>query len=367
MKVLIVTGSYPPMRCGVGDYSHSLVESLVANHEVEIGVLTSVTEVDKNDLTGVQIFPIIKKWNILEIFKIIKVIQYWSPDIVHVQYPTQAYKNNLLPWVVPMIAYLMGKKVVQTWHEIYSRIYAPILFLKAIVPSTLIFVRENYALNLHPHLRWAIWRKNTVFISNASAIPKMHLKTDENLLYRKKFIKKQNRLIVFFGFIYPQKGVELLFEIANPVSDQIIITGQFDENSIYFQKIEKLTLTKPWLGKVTITGFLEAVDAAKLLSVADAVILPFRATSGEWNTSIHSAVLNGAFVITTSLTKSGYDGNQNIYFAKVDNVEEMKAALAVYAGTRRKYNENIDTNKWVKIAKQHYFLYYNLLHKPVNK
>lgn len=363
MRVLIVTGSYPPMRCGVGDYSQKLVETLVAYHEIQVGVLTSIAGAYKDESNRIERFPIIEKWELLETFKVIKVIRNWSPDIVHVQYPTQGYKNGLLPWVIPIISYLMGKKVVQTWHEVYSRLNAPRLFFKAIVPSRLIFVREHHVTNLHPQLRWALWGKKTVFIPNASAIPHVELDEHKKYVIKKQYLKKQTRLIVFFGFVYPQKGVELLFKIADPAIDQIVIAGEADKNSAYFHEITKLASTQAWLGKVTITGFLPIAEAAALLAVADAVILPFRASSGEWNTSIHGAVLNGALVITTSLTKSGYDGKRNIYFAKVDNIEEMRLALSTYAGKRREYDADIDVNEWEKIEQQHYSLYKNSLLK----
>src|SRR5690606_8148761 len=121
MRVLLVTGSFPPMRCGVGDYSYNLAETLADDPKIHVGVLTSITggEMDKTD--GIEIFPVTESWSLSEALKIIKIIWHWSPDIVHVQYPTQGYGKGLLPWVLPIISFLMGKKVVQTWHEGYSR------------------------------------------------------------------------------------------------------------------------------------------------------------------------------------------------------------------------------------------------------
>jgi glycosyltransferase involved in cell wall biosynthesis len=361
MRVLMVTGSYPPMKCGVGDYSRNLAEALAVNHEFHVAILTSISGTGEDKAENLEIFPIMRSWGLAEALKVIKAIRRWSPDIVHIQYPTQGYGGGSLPWVLPMIAALMRRKVVQTWHEGYSGRDAPELFLKSIVPSWLIFVRPQYETKLHPHLRWALWRKRTAFISNASSIPRV--KPDEQMKdeIRKRYVKKQKRLIVFFGFVYPNKGVELLFAIADCALDQIVIAGGFDENSEYGRDIIKRASTEEWLGKVTITGFLPVADVAELLAVADAVILPFRTGGGEWNTSIHGAVLNGAFVITTSLTERGYDGKRNVYFAEVDNVQEMKLALGSYAGRRREYDADIDVNEWRKIGHQHRLLYESIV------
>ena len=345
------------MRCGVGDYSFNLAKALIAEPNIHVGVLTSALDKGADQLDRVEVFPIIKKWCLVEVLKVVKIIRIWSPDIVHIQYPTQGYGNGLLPWVLPIIAFFMRKKVVQTWHEVYSRRTAPKLFLKSIVPSGLVFVRPQYEESLHPQLHWALWGKKTKFIPNASAIPRVDFDNLERDVIKYRYLKNQQRLIVFFGFIYPHKGVELLFEIADSAVDHIVITGEVDKKDRYYQEILRRASTEAWLGKVTITGFLPVADVAELLSVADAVILPFRTGGGEWNTSIHGAVLNGAFVLTTSLFQSGYDKKCNVYYAKVDDIPEMKLALVNYVGSRRKYDVDIDRNEWQGIAKRHCLLY----------
>ena len=361
MRVLLITGSYPPMKCGVGDYTYNLVEALAGDPEIRVGVLTSVSGGEMGKTDGIEYFPVIKRWRLYEAWTIVKTIRMWSPDIVHIQYPTQGYGKGMLPWILPMISFLMRKKVVQTWHEGYGKRIAPKLFLKSIIPSRLVFVRPQYKENLDPLLCWALWTKKTEFIPNTSCIPRIDLDEQEKDELRRRYLRNQKRLVVFFGFVYPHKGVELLFEIADPASDQILITGEIDKKKDYFHKIMERASIRSWVDKVTITGFLPAVDMAALLAVADAVILPFKTGGGEWNTSIHGAVLNGAFVITTSLNQSGYDKKRNVYFAKVDDVQEMRSALAAYAGIRREYDPDIDKDEWRQIADEHRSLYESLL------
>ena len=361
MRLLLITGSYPPMKCGVGDYSYNLAKSLVTNPEIQVGVLTSICAGQVDKPTGVEIFPVMRKWGLLEAFKVKEVIRRWSPDIVHIQYPTQGYGKGLLPWLLPMICFLTGKKVVQTWHEGYGRASAPLLFLKSIVPSSLIFVRPEYKEGLDPWLRWALWKKRTLYIQNASGVPRAELSEQEKERLKKHYLKKQKRLIVFFGFVYPHKGAELLFEIADSALDQIVIAVEITGKWYFQRKIMAFAAVAPWIDKVTITGFLSASDAAALLTVADAVILPFRAGSDRWSTSIHAAILNRALVITTSMTQNGYDKKRNVYFAKVDDIQEMKSALAAYGGTRRKQDPDIDRDEWLKIAQEHGLLYRSFL------
>jgi len=361
IRVLLVTGSYPPMKCGIGDYSCKLAQSLSVSG-IKVGVLTSVFEGKLEGIKGIEIFPIIKKWGLRESLKAIWIIRSWRADIVHIQHPTQGYGNGILPWILPIISFLMGKKVVQTWHEAYGRRKALKLFLKSIVPASLVFVRPQYKDCLHPMLGWALWNKKIEFIPSASCIPRAVLNGQETEALRKHYLKKQKRLIVFFGFVYPHKGVELLFEIADPALDQIVIAGVIDQKEKdYLGKITRRASAEPWAGKVAITDFLPAQEIAALLAVADAVVLPFRAGGGDWNTSIHGAVLNGAFVVATSLTQNGYDKKYNVFFARIDDIAQMRSALTAYAGTRRKHDPDIDQDEWLRIANRHRLLYERIL------
>jgi len=351
------------MKCGVGDYCCNLAKALSTIPNIRVGVLTSIGNVTEGKEEEVEIFPIIRKWHFGEVLTVIKIIQRWSPNIVHIQYPTQGYDGGLLPYILPIICLLMRKQVVQTWHEGCSWRQTPRLFLKAITPGWLVVVRPQFAENIHSMLRWSLWNKKLKYIPNASSIPKNTLTEHEKTRVRNQYLKKNKRLIIFFGFVYPAKGVELLFRIANPDLDQIIIAGEISEQSCCGKEIIKYSMIDPWVGNVTITGFLSPPDAAALLAVADAVILPFRAGGGEWNTSIHGAVLQGAFVITTSRTKNGYDEKYNIYYATIDDVHEMKTALDTYAGMRRRFCSDVDRDEWQKIASEHHLLYDSILVK----
>ena len=369
MRILIVTGSYPPMRCGVGDYTHRLVESLSINSNNKIAVLTSIKA--GNQKGNYFKFPIIKKWSIFEVFTYLSFLKKWQPDVVHIQFPTQGYGTGLLPWCIPLINFFCRIKTVQTWHEGYKFKFFLETLLKSIVPSCLIFVRENYVKNnLGMLFRWMVRGKEIFYLPSASAMPVANLTEREFYEIKEYYLAKQNRLIVFFGFVYPIKGVDLLFSIANPEIDQIVIAGNIDYESNYSKKILSVAKSEAWFGKVTITGFLPASKISELLSVADAVILPFRNGGGDWNTSFHAAMLNNSFVITTSNSTHGYDSAKKTYFAEVDNIDEMKAALEKHCAAPRKYSKSKigEVDQWEIIANKHEIIYKRTLnHSKISK
>lgn len=352
------------MRCGVGDYTYSLAKALADAPATRVGVLTSVPAGTTSQEGDLEVFPVMERWSLPEARTAMRIIGQWSPDVVHVQYPTQGYRGGRLPRWLPLIAFLKKAKVVQTWHESYHSRQFFKLFLQSVVPGGLVVVRSNYKELLPAPLHWAFWNKQYAFIRNGSPFPRRDLTSDEAKAVRERYLRGRKRLIVFFGFVNPNKRVELLFDIANPVSDQIVIAGEVRETRKYHRQIVARASAEPWAGKVTITGFVPPGEAAALLAVADAVILPFEAGGGDWNSSVHAAVIQTAFVITTSLTSRGYDEKRNTFFARVDDAQAMKAALDAYAGRKRGYDPDIDRDEWKDIAEQHRSFYDTLMREP---
>ena len=354
LKVLLVSGSYPPLRCGVGDYAALLAAALSDLPEVCVEVLTSGGSSTAESVNGVRVWRSMEDWRLKRWMTIARMIQNSKPDYVHIQYPTQGYLDGYLPRVIPLLAWVLGAKVVQTWHE-GCPIRRPLdVLLKAIVPGELVVVRPNYRKNnLHPLLGWLLQRKNFKFIPNASAVPKAALSHAERSSAREALLQGQQRLIVFFGFVLPSKGAELVFDIADPATDRVILAGEMGDERVS-GAIASRTQSAPWKGKAEIVGFLPPEQVAALLSVADAVVLPFRAGGGEWNTSIHAATMQGTFVLTTSSTTNGYSAAENVYFAKVDDVAEMREALRIHAGQRASGGVSVS---WKQIAREHLVLY----------
>jgi len=160
--------------------------------------------------------------------------------------------------------------------------------------------------------------------------------------------------------MHPDKRVELLFSIANPLTDIIVIVGEFDPNNSYHQKIYDFANSCEWSNKVQILGFLAEEKVAQILAIVDAVILPFASGGGAWNTSLQAASQQGSFVITTAQNPIGYDHDSNIYYSHIDDVSEMKLALEKWCGTKKNVSNEV-AGDWNLIAQQHLLLYAALL------
>src|ERR1700740_288423 len=99
MKVLMVSGSWPPEPCGVGHYASRLSEALA-----EAGV-------DLVRFGGRQAL------SMRNLHQVLGQVRNVEADIVHLQYPTMAYGRSFAP---PLFTVLARTPVVVTLHEFDS-------------------------------------------------------------------------------------------------------------------------------------------------------------------------------------------------------------------------------------------------------
>jgi glycosyltransferase involved in cell wall biosynthesis len=357
----MITGSFPPQKCGVGDYTAYLADALT-NEAVDVAVLTDVAAHTCEANLKYEIFPIIRQWKSSEFFQVVKIIKQWKPDIVHIQYPSESYRNKIFPLILPPLLLLLGVKTVQTWHEYYTKESVHwTMIAKAIIPGGLVVVRPNYKEHMPKRYRWLIRYKEFRFIPNASVIPHVKLSAAERIAIHDRFTSTDKALLVFFGFIYPQKGIESLFEIADPAKHHIVLIGPINDADPYYKALIQKVMQGPLRNNFTVAGFLPEVETAKILAAADAVVLPFRDGGGIWNTSLHAAAIQGTFTLTTSQESHGYVNSENIYYARPADTEDMRQALNLYIGRKNSDVALSQYATWASIARNHIDLYRNLL------
>ena len=96
MKVLMVSGSWPPEPCGVGDYASRLSDAL---EDVGIDLLR---------FGGKQAL------RMRNLHQSLGQVRNLEADIIHLQYPTMAYGRSFAP---PLFAMLAEVPVVVTLHK----------------------------------------------------------------------------------------------------------------------------------------------------------------------------------------------------------------------------------------------------------
>lgn len=347
------------MKCGVGDYTSHLAMALSRCQDAEVAVLTDARALDVSRKNGmVNIWPIVKG-DVRDISSVIGEIRRWKPDVAHIQFPTMGYSRwKRLQILLPFIFWLMRVPVVMTWHEPVR--IRELMWIGALVMRGLVVVRPNY-FDVASWLHRLVSRKKFELIPNASTIPVSRLEV-QNVAELRRELRVGNRsLVVYFGFAFPNKAVEQVFEVANPHRDFLVLLCELDTNSAYHQKLLSIIGDRAWSGRVCVTGFLPADKVGAILGAADAVILPFRKGGGEWNTSAHAVIDQGTFLLTTSAEKHGYVPAENAYYARPGDISDMREALPNYLGHKSEPNYLRSRNRWQEIADAHMKFYRDCL------
>jgi glycosyltransferase involved in cell wall biosynthesis len=233
------------------------------------------------------------------------------------------------------------------------------MYWMAIAASALVVVRPDYPQKMPKLMRVLLGRAPIRFIPNTSNVPSIVLSPKERHAMRERLGCGDSKIIAHFGFVFQHKGTDLLFQIADPAQHHLLLIGELSASDAYHARVLQLASMPEWKGKVTITGFVEIEEAARLLALADAVVFPYMGGGGVWNTSLHAAACQGTFVLATSAEKNGYDSAAHIYYAPPQAVDQMKQALSDYAGVRNPHRINAEES-WRALAAAHEALYRSL-------
>lgn len=132
--------------------------------------------------------------------------------------------------------------------------------------------------------------------------------------------------LLFFGFIRPYKGVDILLRALAEIPDvQLMIAGEFWGGiKSYNRLIDELGLQD----RITVAnGYVAADDLARLISAADAVVLPYKEGTASWNVSL--AHVYGTPVIATTVGSLGTQVRDGIdgLLCQPNNVKSLVTAL----------------------------------------
>lgn len=357
MRILLVSGSTPPVPCGVGDFTAALAGALAPLPGNRVAILAGPGMEDEVPIADYELLRPVRSWRLGSLPKLWRALRAWRPDVVHLQFPTHNLGSGWVASLVPMLAWAAGALPVRTWHEPFTRRNASRFLLQSAAPGPAIVVHPDYEARLWPPLRRLLRRRRVVLIRGASAIPRSRLSAAQVERLRSRMLGGASRLIAFFGFLHPLKGVERVFDIARPDTDKLVIAGETGIDRDYSARIAALAEADAWRGRATLTGFLPPTESADLLAAADVVVLPFTEGSGAWNSSIHAAVLQGTPVVTTSRERTGWDGDLAVYRAVPDDVADMARAVDRFCAGPRPRPPVGEQDEWARVAREHMQVY----------
>ncbi len=324
MRVLLVTGEYPPMRGGVADYTRLLARALAAQG-VEVEILTSVGATGGRE-PDVPVSPSIKNWGAGFWSAIEDQLARVRPDLVHVQYQTAAFDMALGVNVWPVLGRLRRRPpTIVTFHDLREPYILPKLgparhlatmLLVAGASGVVVTNAEDYTRiadrSASGLTRRAWGRRPLAAIPIGSNIAPLGPDSSRRAAWRERLgARPDDVLVAFFGFLGQSKGVDVLVEAFDSLVSQgrpvrLLMVGAASGDSgrpdRSYEASIRQSLDRPHLrARVAWTGFLDAAGVAAYLQAADLACLPFQHGGSLRHGSLIAALTHDLPTVTTAV------------------------------------------------------------------
>jgi glycosyltransferase involved in cell wall biosynthesis len=375
MKVLVISGSYHPIKCGVGDYTKILCEKLA--EKIDVSVLTSNKASAENN-SNVTILNKIESWKGIKLLHIIlREIKRSGYDLVHFQFPTTEYIKNSIAFyiVLPIILRIKRIKVVYTLHEYGDNSWISKLLRKPAImfSNRVIIVDDKFKSELFKNNK-CISKKKVSIIHIGANVPKSTSSSEDIVNLRQHILTKVdsrcNKIIAYFGFINEGKCVDILLEAMaclkhkGLLTSMLLIVGEFNGEKCSAQFYEKLVsiIKQNNLEKfIYVTGYVADKDVGNYLIASDIACLLFKRGVSIRNGSVLAAQQEGIPIITSKPTYD-FDMFKSKQFILVDNnVEQVENAILDFQSSTQNREKFNTIDMWEEAVEKHIELYHDLI------
>lgn len=348
MRVLFVTGEFPPMQGGVGDYTWSL-GSVLSRRGVDVHVLTG-HEAGPSHLVpaGVaNVYPDISAWGWRLASQVRDIVRDVQPDVLHIQYQSAAFALhpaiNLLPRALRKDRWPHALAV--TYHDLRT----PYIFPKA-GP-----LRWQANLTLARHCD-AVIVTNAEDVNRLSEVQpvagKLHevpiganIQPDPSAGFQRAAqrarwgVRPDDLLLCYFGFLNESKGGEELMlalirlATAGVPVHLLMIGGQVGAsdptNQAYLGRVQALLDEYGMSERVHWTGFTAAAEVSANLFASDIAVLPYRDGASFRRGSLMAAIAHSMPVISTEPVVSIPElrHGENIWLVPVRSPDSLAEAV----------------------------------------
>jgi glycosyltransferase involved in cell wall biosynthesis len=338
--VLMISGTWPPQACGVGDYTERLC-----------------CELEQNDIAVARFAD--RKLSRPYSFDIIRKVKEAECDLVHIQYPTAGYGRSFTPSALPMI--IRDRPVVVTLHEYSNFRWYRRPWFAPFAPgcSARIFTTDEER-ELFQR-RFPARNGTDLTVEIASNIP-----------VAASAARYPGR-VSYFGLIAPNKGIEAFLDLCEAARES--------PHGLTFELIGAIPgqhrrYADAILKRASACDVLLSIDlpngaVAKRLAASTFAYLPFPDGASAKRGTLAAAIVNGLIVITrhTPITP-GWIRSATLDVRTPDDALDAIARLQQdgrhrEAATKRSVLA-ASRFRWDAIAQRHAELYRNLLNIPAD-
>ena len=401
MRILIVSGEYPPMKGGVGRYTYNLVNALKKKNNIEVFIAMSNTNNkftpssssdDHSYFDNGIYYNIVSKGDRWNSDRLLSLIEKLKPDVVNVQYERGLYEiDTTIKHMARRLLYgstldrfykLCPVPTVSTLHTVlpyneYQEYIKEIALKKegrfAKLPTPIragirkLVLEKRYRLlleivNLSKEIislaksNQSLVKRGTVIYHGAESSPSLSLEYKKE--YRTEFeLPINKRLLLAFGYVGSYKGFDILNNIKLPNNWDLVIKQNKHERGreqpIHIKNAQNLDL-----------GYVDDLKLSKLFFACDAIIFPYRVVSISG--VLFDALAHGLPFIASNLNFFQEFAQMNLGITCERNAKSFSESLIDLDKNYEKYHNNVlnfnPKLKWSNIADN----YINFFSKVLN-
>lgn len=304
MKIALVTGSYPPHPCGIGDHAERLQRALM-DAGIEVGVVTTMcAERPPNE----AIVHELENWRLRNWRRAVDWLASQSYDLVHIQYPGKyyGYRPDLAFLTSVLKKRIPGLPLVITVHEFrITHVLRKFSVAAVVTPvDAIILTTESERKIYEKAVPWV--RSKIQVVNIAAVIPTLETSTEERARLRARYsVRPQELVIAHFGFMQPNKGVESLLEAFRIVHEQrpetkLMMMCLFEpDTNPYHAQLRQQMHSLRINDAVIWTGFLSPEEVSHHLAIADLAAYPYQDGVSLRRSSFMTALCHGVPAVTT--------------------------------------------------------------------
>lgn len=370
MKVLLISADFPPTQSGEASHAYHLAKHM-AKRGAEVHVLTTRVS-GTPSVDSFTVHPVMKGWTWLDLSRFKRFVKRLRPEAALLLFWGGMYGHHPMITLAPTIARrsVPGLRFVTQFEYPGNDVFLSRMWTLAIRKAitrflvrspadhdyyygTLLHDSHNVIVLSDAH-RADLFGKRPLLGKKCTLLPAPPLLTITNdspdvaKIKGRNFLNLQPEtfLLVFYGYLYPSKGIETLFQSMASLRPRypnlkLAIVGDFLEHTFsksenvgsqnYKQRIQGLATELGILDMLIWTGPCQTASekASLYFYAADACVFPFYDGVHLNNSSVSAAIVHHAPVITTygENTEPVFVDRSNVLLCEPKNVNSLTDAI----------------------------------------
>lgn len=310
MKLVMVSGSLPAVRCGIGEYTARLASQLAIAPGMTVHVLTTRSDlVQPASVAPAQLLPPVRDWGLPTVIRSARLFRRLAPDIVHLQYPAVGYARSLGILALPLLTRLLVRvPVVLTIHERSERRWHGRLATDVLASTSSRVVVPDPVEGAALARRLRLVGTRVDIAEMISTIP-VSSGADPQAFRSRLGLAPGTLLIGTYGLIHPRRRIEdlldalALLRAGSVPAHLLIIGGEADYDARrareYAAGLKRKTAELGLDTAVTWLGYARAEEVSVGLQACDAVVLLYQEGASARNTTLQAALEHRRPVVST--------------------------------------------------------------------